>query len=159
MPHRVIKSIAGRRGSALTLFGFIFTPVALTQVISRPESRAVALQWLPEWITLDILGWVFMVASVGALVCGIFSRRLPHWCLSLGYGLAFLPPAILAVIYLVAFFAVSAARGEMWWGGILSFHLYVGYTAFVYLISGWEEPRPSPPMTDEQRQFLGGEQR
>lgn len=157
MPHRVIKSIAGRRGSALTLFGFIFTPISLSQVVARPESRTVALQWLPEWITIDLLGWLFMAASVTALFTGVFSRRLPAWCLAVGYGLAILPPAILASIYLVAFFAVSVMRSEVWWGGMLSFYLYFGYAALVYLISGWEEPRPSPPLTDEQRQFVEGD--
>lgn len=157
MPHRVIKTIAGRRGSALTLFGFTFTPVALSQVISRPESRTVALQWLPEWFTLDILGWVFMVASLGALVCGLYSNRLPPRFLSIGYGLAVLPPSILAAVYFTGTCAESLRSGEFWWGGLLSFCLYAGYAALVYLISGWEEPRPSPPMTDGQRQLLGGE--
>lgn len=150
MPHRVIKSIAGRRGSALTLFGFTFTPISLSQVVARPDSRAAALQWLPDWITLDLLGWVFMVASVGALICGLFSRWLPHWALAIGYGLAVLPPAILAVVYAVALCITP------WAGGGVSFAIYAGYASIIYLISGWEEPRPSPPMTDEQRQMLGG---
>lgn len=151
MPHRVIKSIAGRRGSALTLFGFTFTPIALSQVVARPESRNVALQWLPDWITLDLLGWIFMVASVGALICGLFSKRLPGWCLSLGYGLAVLPPAILAVVYAVALCITP------WMGGAVSLAIFAGYAALIYLISGWEEPRPSPPMTDETRMLLGGD--
>lgn len=153
MPHRVIKTIAGRRGSALTLFGFTFTPIALSQVVARPESRTAALQWLPEWITIDVLGWVFMAASLGALFCGLFSQKLPQWCLSLGYGLAVLPPAILAVVYGVALCITP------WMGGAVSFAIFAGYTALVYLIAGWEETRPSPPMTDEQRQMLGGEVR
>lgn len=151
MPHRVIKTIAGRRGSALTLFGFTFTPIAFSQVVARPETRTVALQWMPDWITIDLLGWVFMVASVGALVAGMFSGRLPHWCLSLGYGLAVLPPAILTVVYGVAFCITP------WMGGAVSFAIFAGYTSLIYLISGWEETRPSPPMTDEQRKMLGGE--
>lgn len=148
MPHRVIKSIAGRRGSALTVIGFIFVPIAFSQIGSQPAERARALQWLPDWITIGTLGWIFMAATLVALICGLFSRWLPTWSLSLGYGLAFVPPVTLAAIYAVAF-ALSP-----WMGGAVSFSIFAGYAALIYLIAGWEEPRPSPPMTDEQRQML-----
>ena len=151
MPHRLIKSIAGRRGSALTTLGFIFVPISLSQAISTTDTRATALQWLPEWITFSLIGWVFITLSAAVLLCGLFSRWLPAWCLSLGYGLAILPPAILSLIYAVALCL------HPWMGGAVSFAIYTGYAALIYLISGWEEPRQSPPLTDEQRQLLGSE--
>lgn len=151
MPHRVIKSIAGRRGAALTLLGFIFVPIALSQILAQPTSRMVALQWLPDWITVGLLGWLFMGCAAAALLSGLFSKWLPDRFLSIGYGLAILPPAALAAIYAVAFFL------HPWMGGAVAFSIYTGYAALIYLVGGWEEPRPSPPLTDEQRQMLGGQ--
>lgn len=150
MPYRVIKSIAGKRGSALAIIGFIFVPISLSQILDQPAERAIALRWLPDWITFGALGWAFMAVTVAALICGLFSRWLPDRFLSVGYGLAILPPAALAGIYAVAFCL------HPWMGGAVSFSIYTGYAALIYLVGGWEEPRPSPPLTDEQRQMLGG---
>ena len=148
MPHRIIKSIAGRRGSALTAIGFIFVPISLSQIVDQPAERARALQWLPDWVTFGFLGWLFMAVTVAALLCGLFSKWLPSWCLSLGYGLSFVSPVTLAAIYAAAFIV------SPWMGGAVSFSVYAGFAGLIWLISGWEEPRPSPPMTDEQRQML-----
>lgn len=148
MPHRVIKSIAGKRGSALAIIGFIFVPISLSQIVAQPAERAIALRWLPDWITFGALGWIFMAVTVASLIFGIFSKWLPPRFLAIGYGLAILPPATLAGIYAVALCL------NPWMGGAVSFAIFAGYAALIYLVGGWEEPRPSPPLTDEQRQML-----
>lgn len=153
MPYRIIKSISGRRGSALTLAGFIFIPIAVSQIIQQPTSRAIALRWLPDWITFGALGWVFLALAGAAFLCGLFSKWLPSRFLGIGYMLAFLPPAFLAIVYFI-----SLCFG-LWMSGIVSFAIYAGFASLIYLIGGWEEPRPSPPLTDGQRQMLTGEDR
>ena len=59
-----------------------------------------------------------------------------------------LPAAFLALVY-----AIALCFGP-WMGGLVSFAVYAGFASFIYLVGGWEEPRPSPPMTDSQREMI-----
>lgn len=150
MPHRIIKTISGRKGSALVLMSFIFIPISASQVIRRPESRSVALTWLPEWVSFEILGWVFLACSVTAFIIGLISKRVKTSALAIGYGLMILPPTVLAAIYTVAFILGLSPTAYV------SAVIFLGYASLVWLISGWDESQPPPPMTDEQRQIMRG---
>lgn len=151
MPHRIIKTISGRKGSALVLLAFIFIPISVSQVGRPPESRGTALSWLPEWVSTDVLGWLFLGCSLTAFAIGLVSKRVPTAALAVGYGLMILPPAILAGIYLVATFLGLSPTSYV------SVAIYGGYASLVWLISGWDESRPPPPWTDEQRGIVRGD--
>lgn len=150
MPHRVIKTINGRKGSALVLMSFIFIPICVSQIVHRPESRAVALSWLPEWVSHEFIGWTLLTCALTAFVIGLASKRLKTRGLSIGYGMMILPPAVLAGIYSVSMLLGLSPTAYV------SVCIYGGYTGLVWLIAGWDEATPPPPMTDEQRQIAVG---
>lgn len=149
MPHRIIKTISGRKGSALVLMAFIFIPVSAAQIIRRPESGS-AMSWLPEWLSHGLLGWILLACSFTAFVIGLVSKRAKTSALSVGYGLMMLPPAILAFIYTIA--TVTGISPMSY----VAASVFLGYAALVWLISGWDEATPPPPMTEEQRQIVRG---
>lgn len=145
MPHRVIKSINGRRGSVLTIMGAIFSLLSVSQIL-RPDPT-----WMPDWLSYSALGWAFLACSLFALTVGVFSRKLPQRAISHGYAAAFVPPLALAALYILAALVGASPTAYIYAA------IFAGYAALVYLISGWEEPPPHHPLTDEQRQIVEGE--
>jgi hypothetical protein len=101
-------------------------------------------------VSADLLGWIFLACSVTAFIIGLISKRVRTSALALGYGLMILPPATLAVIHGVATGLGLSPTGYV------SAAIFLGYASLVWLISGWDESQPPPPMTDEQRQIARG---
>ena len=145
MPHRIIRTINGRRGSVLTIMGAIFTLLSVSQIM-RPDPH-----WMPGWLSYSALGWAFLTCSAFALIVGVFSRKLPPKAISHGYAAAFVPPVALAAVYTLAAILGASTTAYIYAA------IFAGYAALVYLISGWEEPPPHKPMTDEQRQIVEGD--
>lgn len=144
MPHRVIRTISGRRGSVLTIMGATFALVSVWQIMRENPD------WTPHWLSVSAMGWGLLGCSVFAFASGLFSKRLPKGALSHGYAAAFIPPLAYAVLYTLA--AILGATP----GAFLFAAVFSGFAAIVYLVSGWEEPPPHAPLTDEQRQIVGG---
>lgn len=148
MPHRIIKSIDGRRGGALALVSTVFLALGWSQLRDRPDGRSRVLSWLPDWFGNDDLGMILIVAAGLALVCALVSKWSKR-ALALGYGLMFITASLLAVLYAVASVAGMTAA-------VSSAAIFAGFAGLIYTISNWDEPHSSPPLTDEQREFLGG---
>lgn len=145
MPHRVIKTINGRRGAGLTIAGGMFTLLSVSQIL-RPDPS-----WMPGWLSYSALGWAFLACSAFALTVGLFSKRLPTGALAHGYAAAFIPPLGLAALYTLAALLGASPTAYIYAA------IFVGFASFIYLVSGWEEPPPHQPMTDEQRQIVEGD--
>lgn len=145
MPHRLIKSIDGRRGSVLAIMGAILSLVSVSMIV-RPDPY-----WVPGWLSYQALGWLFFACSSVAFTVGVCSRLLPKRAIAHGFAAAFVPALGLAALFTLA--AILGASPTAY----LYAAVFAGYAALVYLISGWEEPRPFAPMTDEQRQIAEGD--
>lgn len=145
MPHRVIKSIDGRRGGALTLIALLLLLLGGSQI--RPRAgRSESLSWLPEWFGNNELG--FVVAGAGALVLllALVSKKSRH-ALAGGYILAFVTLGLLGLLYLGT--ALAGASQTFAYG-----LLFLTLAVLVLYISGWDEERPYPPLTEAQKHVL-----
>lgn len=136
MPHRVIKSIDGRRGGALLMIGLAFVVYGWGHL--RPsEGRALALSWLPEWFSNVHLGTGVIVLAGLTVVCALVSRFSRH-LLAVGFLLAFVQAGVLAVVY-----------GIAWWPeGLLPDPavsvLFLVFGGIIFSISGLDEGGRQP---------------
>ena len=148
MPHRVIKSIDGRRGGALTIIAGVFLALGASQMRARSQ-RSQVLAWLPDWFGNDDLGIALLALAGVALACSLISKW-SKWALAVGFACAMLAAAGLAAIY-----GTAAIFGLI--PDVSMAVVFAGFTCLIYSISGWDESRPRPPLTGEQRRILGGE--
>ena len=146
MPHRVIKSIDGRRGGALAIIAATFIALGWGMLRARPDGRSRVMSWLPDWFGDDDLGLVIVTLATAALICALMSRW-SKWALPVGFGFVMLAAASLAAIHGVA--AAFALTHD--WSLMV---VFLCFTALIFNISGWDESRPHPPMSSAQRQVL-----
>lgn len=139
MPHRVIKSIDGRHGAVLVLAGAMFLPVSISFTFVRSSDRVQVLSWAP-FIELWHLGLVFTVASVAGLIIGLWSRYLPPKVVGYGYLAVMIPPTSVAAVFLIA--AILGISPAGW----ITVCYAAGWSALLYLCSGWPNEQPEPPL-------------
>lgn len=147
MPHRIIKSIDGRRGGSLAIIAALFVVIGQSIFRVPTQSRQEAMAWLPDWFTTDVLGAIVMVLASVSLVCAVTSRWW-KWSLVIGYASAFAAAIMLSSIYLIAtLFGISSTA-------YYNAAIFGGFAALIYVNSGWDEGRQRPPLTDAQRKVL-----
>lgn len=151
MPYRVIKSIDGRRGSVLLTLSLIFLALATSQVFHRPTGRDIALAYLPDWITPALMGIVSYACSIIGLTVALASKKIKSKWLHGAFGLVMIPPSMMALFYFGAFLLGTSPSAY------LSFAIYGGFAWLILQISNWDEPRSTPPLTNEQRMILEGD--
>ena len=71
MPERVIKSLDGKRGAFLFVGGLAYLFIGLSYLVTPTAGRQAAFSWLPEMLTPQLLGWVWVIGGAGVadLVC------------------------------------------------------------------------------------------
>lgn len=149
MPYRIIRSMDGRRGSALALISAMLLVIGWSFIRPR-EGRSPVLAWLPDWFTNTTVGWVVLGLAAVALIAGVFSRWWGRWALPIGYGAAMGASSTLAFLYTAGWVLGLSAPYHM-------VAIFVAFTTLIWMISGWDESRPHPPMSDRQRRIVSGE--
>ena len=135
MPDRVIKSLDGKRGAFLFVGGLAYLFIGLSYLVAPTAGRQAAFSWLPEMLTPQLLGWVWVVGGAGVAVVSLISRA--HRCTEPpAFGVLMLCPALWVVI-----FAVSSIVGVHPTGWVSSI-AYGLMAMWVWIAAGWDNPAP-----------------
>ena len=135
MPDRVIRTLDGKRGAFLLVGGLAYAFIGLSYVVAPTAGRQAAFSWLPDPLTPQLLGWVWVVGGVGVAVVSLISRA--HRATEPpAFGVLMLCPALWVVI-----FAVSSIVGVHPSGWVSSI-AYGLMSMWVWIAAGWDNPTP-----------------
>lgn len=135
MPHRLIKTVDGKRGDFLLAGGTAYVMIGVSYVTTLTTGRNKGFAWLPLDMGPQQLGWIWVV--VGALIAGValVSKKFPR-LVDISYGALMVPPVAWALIFLVSW---VLRTHELGWVSTVT---YLLVAVWVYIVSGW--PNPSP---------------
>lgn len=143
MPHRLVKTIDGRRGGALSIISVVFLAYGWGFLV-RP-APAASLVWIPGDNPNGPVGWVLLSLGTLSLILAVFSKT-SKYALASGYMVAFVAGAGMGVLF-----------GISWSLGILpdpsASIVFLGFAALILYLSGWDEERPAP-LTGGQRAVI-----
>lgn len=135
MPERVIKTLDGKRGAFLLVGGLVYTLIGLSYIIVETHGRVVAFAWLPV-LSPYMLGWVWLLLGVSVAVFALVSRS--HTRLEpFAFGALMVCPVPNALIFGAA--SIIGASRTGW----ISATLYALIILWVWIVAGWENPRPT----------------
>lgn len=155
MPHRLVRTADGFRGTFLFLVALMFLPISVAFALdSRPLwALSPGLGWIPDEVRVWHLGIVFAASLLAAVSIGLFSRRLSRWpnVIGWGYVAALVPPVLATILPLWGLFN-GAPLGLLWqsiWPNLI-------LSAVIYLGSEWPNPQPLPPRLPPSAPTPGG---
>ena len=135
MPERVIKTLDGKRGAFLFVGGLAYLVIGLSYLVASTGARQAAFSWLPEMLTPQLLGWVWVIGGAGVAVVSLISRA-HRFTEPPAFGVLMLCPALWVVI-----FAVSSIVGVHPSGWVSSI-AYGLMSMWVWIAAGWDNPIP-----------------
>lgn len=136
MPHRIIKSVDGKRGDFLLAGGAAFAAIGTSYVAVRTEGRAAAFSWLPGTAGPDELGWIWVVVGLFCMVVALASTRA-HKLTAIAYALLMAPPMLWAIVFIGAWLTGAHPLG---WVSAISYSLM---SLWVWIASDWPNPATS----------------
>lgn len=133
MPHRVLKTVDGKRGDFLMVGGAAFTAIGVSYVTVETAARVAAFGWFP-WLTPAKMGYFWLVVGVFCLVVSLVSRRWPRLT-DVAFTAMMLIPMLHAVVL-----AGAWAQGIYPTGGS-SAVIYMLLAGWIWVVSSWPNPR------------------
>lgn len=135
---RAYRAVNGKRGEFLCLHALIYLGIGFAY-ITRPAPPVRVFGWLPDFLTLDVLGGVW-IAAAAAGVLGAFIHNPPRTD-KISYAIVTSVPLIWAGLFLISWLTGYTTAA----GGLVSTVIYAGYAGSVMLVSSW----PNPPPVDD----------
>lgn len=135
---RAYKAINGKRGAFLCLHALVYIGIGVTY-ITTPNRTVQVFGWLPDFLTLDVLGWVWIVAAV----VGVLSAFIhdPPRTDKIGYAVMTSVPLLWAGLMLISWLTGYNSTG------LIAAVVYGGFAGVIMLVSSW----PNPPPIDDLR--------
>ena len=146
MPERVIRTLDGKRGSFLLLSGLFYILIGLTYEVVSTPTRSAAFQWLPEAMTPQVLGVVWLVGGGASVVIALVSR----WASRLervAFAALMFCPLVWTLIFVGA--TIMGTHPNGWLSGVM----YGFFASTVWVVAGWDNP--TPPATGPIRTIRG----
>ena len=134
MPHRLIKSVDGKRGDFLLAGGASFAAIGASYVAVRTEGRNAAFSWLPGTVGPDELGWIWVIGGTFCVVVALVSKRAPKLT-AVAYAVLMVPPMLWALVFIVSW--VTGAHPLGWVAAIS----YSVMSLWVWIASDWPNPK------------------
>lgn len=135
MPHRLIKTVDGKRGDFLLGGGAAYIMIGLSYVTTLTAGRDRGFAWIPLNIGPQQLGWIWVVVGLLITAVALVSKLYPR-LVDIAYGVLIVPPVAWALIFLTSWILGTHALG---WVSTVTYML-IGM--WVYIASDW--PNPSP---------------
>lgn len=135
MPERFITTLDGKRGSFLLLAGVFYVLIGLTYEVVNTPSRSAAFLWLPESITPQVLGLVWILGGSTAILIAVVSRSAPQ-IERVAFAALMFCPLLWTVIFMGSTLVGTHPNG--WLSGIM----YSFFASIVWVVSGWDNPTP-----------------
>lgn len=134
MPHRLIKTVDGKRGDFLLAGGAAFAAIGTSYVAVRTEGRDAAFSWLPGTLGPDDLGWIWVVGGVFCMVVALVSTRA-HKLTAIAYAALMAPPMLWAIVFIGGWLTGAHPLG---WVSAISYSLM---SLWVWIASDWPNPQ------------------
>lgn len=134
MPHRLIKSVDGKRGDFLLAGGAAFAAIGASYVTVRTVGRNAAFSWLPGTIGPDDLGWIWVVGGLFCMVVALVSTRAPKLT-AIAYAVLMAPPMLWAIVFIGSWVTGAHPLG---WVSAVSYSLM---SLWVWIASDWPNPQ------------------
>lgn len=152
MPHRLIKSVDGKRGDFLLAGGAAFAAIGASYVAVRTEGRTAAFSWFPGTVGPDELGWIWVIGGTFCMVVALVSTRAPKLT-AVAYAVLMVPPMLWALVFIGAW--VTGAHPLGWVPAIS----YSVMSLWVWIASDWPNPKQprAEPDTGSLRAVEKGE--
>lgn len=145
---RGYRLINGKRGEFLCLHAAIYLGIGTSYILipRAPDQRQI-FGWLPDFLTLEVLGWVWIIAAAAGIL-GAFIHKPPR-ADQVGFAVVTSVPLFWAGLFLISWLTGYTATG--WIATII----YGGYAGTVMLVSSWPNPPPVndlvlPPIPERQ---------
>jgi len=140
MPHRLVRTADGFRGTFLFLVGFMFLAPSISYLLNGSPLNALSgLEWVPGFVMLWHVGVLFTATTFAAAAIGGFSKYLPGKVVAWGFLAAMVAPVVASVLACVSLLYGAGAAG------LLSLLPNTTLAALIYLASEWPNPMPAPP--------------
>ncbi|MBZ6375775.1 MAG: hypothetical protein LBE67_12450 [Kocuria palustris] len=146
MPHRIIKSVDGKRGDFLLAGGAAFAAIGTSYVTVRTQGRESAFSWLPGALGPNELGWIWVVGGVFCIAVALVSKRA-HRLTAIAYAALMAPPMLWAIVFIGSWLTGAHPLG---WVSAISYSLM---SLWVWIASDWPNPKGQrdEPATGSQR--------
>lgn len=133
------RRLSGKRAQFLLVHAALYACLGFSYVTIQPSersSRAMAFSWLPSYLPIWVVGWIWIIAALIALFTAIESH--PPRSDRIGFMALTAVPIVWSLMFLISWVtALVGDRGSTAW---VSASIYAGYATIVLIVSSWPNP-------------------
>lgn len=133
------RRLSGKRAQFLLVHAVLYACLGFSYVTIKPSersSRAMAFSWLPDYMPIWIVGWIWIIAAAIALFTAIETH--PPRSDRVGFMALTAVPIVWSLMFLISWVsALVGGDGSTAW---VSACIYAGYATIVILVSSWPNP-------------------
>jgi hypothetical protein len=133
------RRLSGKRAQFLMVHAVLYACLGFSYVTIEPterSTRAMAFSWLPGYLPISVVGWIWIIAAAVALFTAIESH--PPRSDRVGFMALTAVPIVWSLMFLISWVsALFADHDSTAW---VSAAIYAGYATIVILVSSWPNP-------------------
>lgn len=133
------RRLSGKRAQFLLVHAVLYACIGFSYATIEPterSSRAMAFGWLPDYLPISVVGWIWIIAAVVALATAIESH--PPRSDRIGFMALTAVPIIWSLMFLISWVsALFSGHSSTSW---VSACIYAGYATIVIVVSSWPNP-------------------